>query len=317
MLRLVVLARVWLARAADDGVLCVCACQFNHVKRIRKNKVAASAGAPARVTLTVLLCEVDRFASLPDSVVAQLDELPLGPRHVVQVSARDGGGLQRRSRTHAVPTHPRARVAQVPATCGDSREDALKLSATWPVVFRAMPDAPAPPTSDEVGCMVAHMAAALRLAQAAEVAGRVPVGAVLVDAASNCVVATAQDCRPAGAASTPAAVGAGVCASAAAAAGGGGGGGGSPAIGGTSARLAHATMECIHAAAAVVRRWKVAPAGRAPGAGSSAAAASACVTPQKRKRAHDETEVGTLPPNPSQYLCSGFDLYVTREPCPM
>ena len=140
--------------------------------------------------------------------------------------------------------------------------------------------------------MTAHMATATRLADAARASGREPVGAVLVDASSNCVVATAQDGRLA-CGVVPAA---GTCV-----------------IAGTSHRLAHATMECIHSAATVVRGWKVAPT-HEKGAGSGRR-----VPPQKRKRDSDagEAPAGEVPPNPSQYLCSGFDLYVTKEPCPM
>ncbi|XP_063070071.1 probable inactive tRNA-specific adenosine deaminase-like protein 3 [Engraulis encrasicolus] len=175
-------------------------------------------------------------------------------------------------------------IAKIPARAPSTRPQFEQASAHWPTSFHEDKQVTAALrgqlfSATQKARMHEHMVAAIQAAKAGQEQGMAPVGAVAVDPASDQVLAIAHDCSQ--------------------------GTGGHP--------LHHAAMVCID----LVARgqgggaydfskypacwWKASEPQPAEGSPSSDRAAAGSSEDQKG-----------LP-----YLCTGYDIYLTREPCVM
>lgn len=172
----------------------------------------------------------------------------------------------------------------VPAAPPRTYEEYETQKKVWPVVFHRNVHAEAPELPEEErSAMLDHLRGAVEVARRGEALGYPAIGAVVVDSETGKVVATEFDrsrwCAPAGTADPQPE---------------------SPPHG--VHPLMHATMLCIDAVAAWHRRARGLPTTQ-PDCGPSATFTA-------------EATVDGAPPS-GAYLCTGLDLYITREPCSM
>ncbi|KAG8519171.1 putative inactive tRNA-specific adenosine deaminase-like protein 3 [Galemys pyrenaicus] len=128
-------------------------------------------------------------------------------------------------------------------------------------------------SAQERAAMQSHMERAVQLAQQAAARGLRAVGAVVVDPATGCVLATGHDCSS------------------------------------TASPLLHATMVCIDLVAQGQGRGAYDLRPHPTCSFAPAATSQAVQVGTVRKLDADED---SLP-----YVCTGYDLYITREPCAM
>ncbi|XP_076977389.1 putative inactive tRNA-specific adenosine deaminase-like protein 3 [Tamandua tetradactyla] len=223
-----------------------------HLKRVRSSQAT---GRPP--TLELLLCLAGP-APGPCALAELLPQL-----------AVDSHGLGKPS------------LVPVPARPPLTRAQFEVARAHWPTTFHedkqvARALAGRLFSAEERAAMQRHMERAVQAAQRAAARGLRAVGAVVVDPATDCVLATGHDCR------------------------------------GPASPLLHATMVCVDLVAQGQGRGAYDL--RPHPACSFAPATTPLARPgtgRKLEREEDGEEDG-IP-----YVCTGYDLYVTREPCAM
>lgn len=170
-------------------------------------------------------------------------------------------------------------IVKIPSSAPLTRPQFERASRHWPTSFHEDKQVTAALrgqlfTATQKAKMHEYMMAAIRAARAGQEQGRVPVGAVMVDPASDQILATAHDCSR------------------------------------DTHPLHHAVMVCIDLVA------------RGQGGGAYNFDPFPACQFTSSDGASDIASLGPADaPSPEQkgqpYICTGYDLYVTREPCIM
>mmetsp|Transcript_323 Transcript_323/g.491 ORF Transcript_323/g.491 Transcript_323/m.491 type:complete len:358 (+) Transcript_323:80-1153(+) len=192
-------------------------------------------------------------------------------------------------------------TVKVPKFPPTSDEELTEWSKHWPISYRPRPKSPPfEPDEDVRKQMCAFMRAAIEEGRRGKQKGYLPIGCVVVDPSSGEIVGAAHD-QSCSSTRPPSAEGQ---------------------VGDTSTTscsqkepqthpLQHAVMICVgQVADRDLKTWPAAAKEAKPSSTCSSAAAES-----SRKRDRKDTVKANA--NSKPYLCTGFDMYVTHEPCVM
>ena len=232
----------------------------------------------------------------------------LGPADAVAALQQEGGGEIHRQ---VMALCTRLFDGEVPSFPPNTKEQFDAWSKVWPMNFR-------PPTggmkkllafsADEVRTLRSYMMRALALARQGRASGGGAVGAVIVDPGSGDIVAESWDESH----SFP------FCAPEQTAVGDGGGG----TVGGFRHPLHHAVMTALHRVAEKQRLGGMSKSldedageGAAQSAGAEGEDVSGVLGGEGGSERGGRRVLGEV--KEGQYLCTGYDAFITFEPCPM